>query len=139
MKKLIVFIGLLLLICQNINAQYTFLKFGDKSPYDSAIAVRIDVYRSIRSKVKNAENLINQANNQMDLLQRENDLLHAKIDKLERINKIVIDENKQIRETQERINERLTNIEDLSKPTIEEKLLNYGVPLLAIIILIKVL
>ena len=66
--KMIITTLLLIVLISNTFAQYTLLRKGEKCPYDTAVAVRIDVYRIESQKLTICDQFINQQNKEIDSL-----------------------------------------------------------------------
>lgn len=66
--KMIITTLLLIVLLSNTFAQYTLLRKGEKCPYDTAVAVRIDVYRIESQKLTICDQYITQQNKEIDSL-----------------------------------------------------------------------
>lgn len=62
---------LLLLNVQNSSAQYTRLFKGQPSPYDTAVAIRIDIYRIETKKLKYGKTLIDSLSLNIESVNKE--------------------------------------------------------------------
>jgi hypothetical protein len=66
--KTIIIAFILIVLNSEIAAQYTLLRKGEKCPYDTAVATKIDVWRLESAKLTKADSLINQQNREIDSL-----------------------------------------------------------------------
>lgn len=72
MKNLILFTIAFMQICLSSEAQFSFVKAGEPSPYDSGVVIDLPYYRAIRNKVNFADKFIQS-------LKKENDSLRAEL------------------------------------------------------------
>lgn len=79
MRKYITIIAVLLLTALNSNAQYSLMTRGERCPFDSAVAIRLDVYRLESLKMKLADRLIFNLSYQMKSLEAMNINLHSQL------------------------------------------------------------
>ena len=79
MKKLMLIIALLLLIVQISNAQYSLMTKGQLCPFDSAVAVRLDVYRLETRKLNLGDSIINNLKRQLSLHSQSIESLNTRL------------------------------------------------------------
>lgn len=79
MKNLMVSIVLLLLIVQSSNAQYSLITKGQLCPFDSAVAVRLDVYRLETRKLNLGDTIINNLKEQLAISAQSVDALNTQL------------------------------------------------------------
>lgn len=65
MKRFVLLTAVLLSIVLSSNAQYALMTKGERNPFDSAVAIRIDVYRTETLKMELADELIDNLNLQV--------------------------------------------------------------------------
>lgn len=67
MKRLMLSIAILLLVALSSKAQYSLMTRGQLCPFDSAVAIRLDVYRLETQKLNLADTIINNLKAQLIL------------------------------------------------------------------------
>lgn len=100
MKKLTLITVLLLLIVQISDAQYSLMTKGQLCPFDSAVAVRLDVYRLETRKLNLGDTIINNLKQQLVLntktVQELNSQIYLRNEMLIIKDKQISDKNKTI-------------------------------------------